>query len=103
MKKKTDNEILKSHNIYYANHQWRLRLYRDDNKFYEKQIHLPKLSYFSITEEVLTVLRLFADEIANASKKKDNLEFFNEEIINKLNRAYFIGNMLEILRSAKDE
>lgn len=103
MKKKTSNEILKSHNVYYADEQWRLRLYRKDHKIYEKQIHIPKLSFFSLDEEVLTVLRLFADKIGTASNKKDALQYFNEEIINKLNRAYFIGNMLEILRSAKND
>ena len=86
----------KSHNVYYQTDKYRIRIYRNDHKIYEKQASLPKLSYNSISREIIVILREFISKI---SLREDIFELYDSEYINSLNKAAYLGKLIENLRS----
>lgn len=92
-----------SHNVYSDKEQFRLRLYRNDHKFYEKQITLKKYHDNSFSNWILFILEHFLYKIAEESGKKDRIALENEKFLSSLNQAYMFSYLMQSLRGDNND
>lgn len=98
MKKQDKSKQIESHNVYYVNNNYRLRLYQNDRKIFEKQMHIPNLSYYSLFEQVQDILFRFIDKIGQGVNIEDKKKYYTERMLHQMNEAYMFACMLEELR-----
>lgn len=100
--KKQDKKLNNvSHNVYYTSDHFRIRIYRNDHKYFEKQITLPKMHYFSISQEIQDILLHFIEKL---DTKQDELEdYYLRQTLNRLNSAYLFADMLRKLREKEPD
>lgn len=98
MKKQDKLNPNKSHNVYYDDN-YRIRIYRNDKKLFEKQMKMPKLTYYNLYEEVQDILCRFIEHIGQDNNTDDKFQFYTNELMVKLNSAYAFASLLEELRN----
>lgn len=87
-----------SHNVHSDKDHYRIRVYRNDKKFFEKQITLKKYQDNSFSNWVLFVLEHFLYKIAEENGKKDRIALENEKFLSSLNQAYMFSYLMQSLR-----
>ena len=86
-----------SHNVYSGKDKFRIRVYQNDHKFFEKQITLKKFHSNSVSDWILFILEHFLYKIAEDAGKKDRIALQEEKYLNSLNQAYMFGYLISNL------